>query len=472
MSDATGAPAPGSGGRAPERRMGLVTATALVIASMVGTGVFTTTGLLVELVPSAPAALLCWVVGGAMALCGALSYAELGAALPQNGGEYHFLSRLFHPCLGFLSAWVSLIVGFAAPLAAVALAFGQYAAAFAPGLSPRITGAVLIVVLSGVNAWRVSTSAGLQNVLTYAKVALIVGFVATGAWFGTGSRLMAAEGPPVLPILTSSGFAVGLLLVSFSYFGWNAAAYVAGEVRDPARVMPRSLALGTAVVLLLYVALNVVFFVAAPVSALAGKVEVGHVAAVALLGPIGGRVISAVVTLGLVSTVGALIVTGPRVYEAVGTNVPRLSWLARRSDGGGPGLAIALQSSLALVMLATAGFEALLTYIGFTLSVFSALTVMGVFVLRRRSDISIPFRTPGYPVTPLLFVALMVWRVAHAVVRRPVTAGLGAVTVLVGLGVYGFTAWRAAPRPGADSARRTRPDDDSDESRREGDGAR
>jgi APA family basic amino acid/polyamine antiporter len=426
--------------------MGLGTATALVIASMVGTGVFTTTGLLVELLPSAPAAIACWAVGGVMALCGALSYAELGAAMPENGGEYHFLSRLFHPCVGFLSAWVSLIVGFGAPLAAVALAFGQYAAVFAPGLSPRVAGGTLILVLSLVNAWRVTTSAGLQNVLTYGKVLLIVGFIVLGGWLGSLDRLVAPVAAPLLPTVTSSGFAVGLLLVSFSYFGWNAAAYVAGEVRDPGRVMPRSLALGTAVVMVLYVLLNAVFFAAAPLSALAGKVEVGHVAAVALLGSGGGKALSAVVTLGLLSTVGALIVTGPRVYEAVGAEVPRLSWLAARSGRGGPGRAIALQSSLALVMLATAGFEALLTYIGFTLSIFSGLTVLGVFVLRRRTGGAVPFRTPGYPVTPLVFVALMAWMVVHAVVRTPGTAAAGAVTVVVGLGVYVASTRRAAGR--------------------------
>lgn len=446
----TGRPGSGVTGReaaAGRRRMGLATATGLVIASMVGTGAFTTTGLLVEVVPSAGAALACWGVAGIVALCGALCYAELGAAMPHNGGEYRFLSQLFHPGLGFLSAWVSLIVGFAAPLAAVALAFGEYARAFTTGVDPRLVGAVLIVALSLVNAWRVTAGAGVQNALTYGKLVLIAAFVVAGAWVGRGRFASWANDPPLLQTMATPGFAVGLLLVSFSYFGWNAAAYVAGEVRDPARVMPRSLLLGTGAVLLLYLALNAVFLAAAPLSALAGRVEVGHVAAVGLLGPTGGRVLSAVIALGLLSTVGALIVTGPRVYEAVGEDLPPLRWLARRREGRGPGRAILLQSGLALAMLGTAGFETLLGYIGFTLSVFSALTVLGVFRLRRGHR-PLPFRTPGHPVTPLLFVAVMGWTVIETVLERPLTAAYGAATVLVGLAVYLATVGGRTRRPG------------------------
>lgn len=442
----TAQPSSPAGRRDPQRRMGLGTAMALVIASMVGTGVFTTTGLLVEQIPSAPAVLLCWAVGGLAALCGALAYAELGAALPHNGGEYHFLSRLFHPCLGFLSAWVSLIVGFAAPLAAVALSFGSFAAEFFPAVPPRWSGAVLIVLLSALHMWRVSAGAGVQNLMTYGKVALILAFVIAGFAYGDPARLAPEPAFSMADSMTSSGFAIGLLLVSFSYFGWNAAAYVAGEVKDPARVMPRALLLGTAVVLVLYLALNAVFLAAAPVSELSGKVAVGHAAAVAMLGPSGGRLLSAVIALSLVSTVGALIVTGSRVYEAVGADLPRLRWLARRGKRGGPGRAILLQSALALAMLVTASFGALLTYIGFTLSIFAAITVSGVFVLRNRADIRQRYRTPGYPVTPVLFLALMGWMVVQAVVQRPATAAVGAATVLVGLVVYGLTG---GPRPKA-----------------------
>ncbi|MBW2457117.1 MAG: amino acid permease [Deltaproteobacteria bacterium] len=439
-----------SGDPAPERRIGLTTATGLVVASMIGTGVFTTTGLLVSDIPSAMGILWVWLVSGVAALCGALAYAELGAAFAQSGGEYHFLSRLFHPALGFVSAWSSLIVGFSAPLAAVALAFGNYLGVFLPGLAPKVSGALLIVLLSAVNIWRVSAGTGFQNLFTLGKVVLIVAFVAMGLTWGDPGRLVASGQPPLVTTVVSPGFAIGLLWVSFAYTGWNASAYVAGEVKNPGKVLPLALFIGTATVTLLYVAINAVFLAAAPLEQLAGKVEVAHVAATHLLGAGGARVISGMIALGLVSTVGAIIVTGPRVYEAVGRDHPKLAFLARRSNQGGPVVAIGLQSVLALVMMATARFETLLIYIGFTLSIFAALTVGGVFVLRRRPDIEAPYRMWGYPVTPCLFVALMAWMVLHGIVARPVTALAGFGTMATGLLVYAFVRVRpgAGDRPG------------------------
>jgi len=295
---------------------------------------------------------------------------------------------------------------------------------------------VLIVALSALHIWRVSHGAHVQNLLTAGKVALIVLFVVAGLFRGNLGLLAAPQPASVGAALGSTGFAVGLLLVSFAYTGWNAAAYVGGEVERPEKVLPRALVLGTVLVIVLYMALNLVFLCATPLEAIAGKVEVGHIAASALLGPLGGRVVSAIITLGLVSTVGAIIVTGPRVYEAVGRDVPRLAWLAHRSPDGGPTLAIVLQSGLALVMMFTAGFEALLTYVGFTVAVFSAVSVAAVFVLRRRQSTPSPFRTPGYPVTPLLFIALMLWMVVDGIVARPAIALAGTATVLTGLGVY------------------------------------
>lgn len=414
--------------------MGLVTATSLVVASMIGTGVFTTTGLVLQSIPSSGLVLLCWAVAGLAALCGALAYAELGAALPDNGGEYYYLSRLLHPLLGFLSAWASLVVGFAAPLAAIALAFGSYLGAVVPGTPPRVAGAVLLVGLSLVHVWRVSAGARLQNVLTLFKVALIVGFVALGVVRGGFARLLDPVAPPT-PAASPAGFALGLLLVSFSYTGWNAASYVAGEVERPARALPRALALGTLGVMALYLALNVVFLASGPLGELRGVLPVGHVAATRLLGPVGGKLLSTVVLLGLLSTVSAIIVTGPRVYEAVGRDFPRLAWLSRRTPKGGPWVAIVLQAVLALGMMLTAGFAALLTYVGFILAIFGALAVTCTFVLRRRA-VPLPFRAPGYPLPAIVYLGLMVWMVAAAIVERPAVALAGLGTIAAGLGAY------------------------------------
>ncbi len=189
-----------------QRRIDGVTATGLIIASMVGVGVFTTTGLLIEVVPSPMGILLCWTVGGLAALCGALAYAELGAALSNNGGEYYYLSRLFHPVVGFLSAWVSLIVGFCAPLAAIAVAFGEYLAVFVPGLPPQAAGATLIVLLCTLHIWRISTGSGFQNLFTIAKIALIAVFVVVGWYYGDVSRLSGGS-QSALSTVVSPGFA-------------------------------------------------------------------------------------------------------------------------------------------------------------------------------------------------------------------------------------------------------------------------
>lgn len=426
----------GTGLAGPKRRLGTLTAFSLVVASMVGTGVFSTTGMLVADLPSAPGILLCWLVGGLAALCGALAYAELGAAFASNGGEYHFLARLVHPAVGFLSAFVSLLVGFAAPLAAVALSFGHYLGAMGVGIDPRLSGGALVVVLSALNAWRVSAGAHFQNVFTLGKVVVIVAFVLFGLPRGDVSLWTA--GAPLGDVVATSGFAAGLLQISFAYTGWNAAVYVAGEVKGPEKVLPRALVVGTLAVTSLYVALNAVFLSAGPLSAVEDKVEVGHIAATLLFGARGGTIASAIIALGLVSTVGAMLVTGPRIYEAVGRDVPRLAFLAHRPEGGGPVWGVVIQAALAMAMMLVAKFDALLSYIGFTLSIFAALAVGCVFLVRRRG-IALPYRMPGYPVTPMIFLGLMAWMIVSGVLVKPTAALAGVLTLVAGLLVYRFT---------------------------------
>ncbi|MSP26115.1 MAG: amino acid permease [Myxococcales bacterium] len=436
------------------RRLGTVLATSLVVSSMIGAGVFTTTGKLLVLVPSPLAILACWLIGGVAALCGALAYAELASALADNGGEYQYLSRLFHPAVGFVTAWTSLVVGFAAPLAALALAFGSYLRAFLPGIDERAAAAVIIVVLTVLHSWRVSAGAGVQIAFTAVKVLLVLALAVAGLAFGDPSRLTLPANLGASPgslgaslgsigaslgslgaSLGTTGFAAGVLWVSFAYTGWNASTYVAGEIRDPARSLPRALIGGTLLVTVLYVALNAAFLVAAPAHILADRLDVAEAAATYRFGLAGGRAVSVVVLLGLVSTIGALVVTGPRIYESVGRDYPRLAWLSRRTERGGPLTATWLQSGLALVMLAVAGFEALLTYIGFTLSLISAVAVAGVFVLRHRR-IPSTFRTPGYPLTPALFIALMLWSALFGLIELPLSGLAGLATLLVGLVVY------------------------------------
>lgn len=421
---------------AVRRVMGTTTATLLVVASMVGTGVFTTTGLLLESIPSSPAVLLAWLLGGVIALFGALSYAELVAAMPRNGGEYQLLSRIFHPAVGFVAGWISLIVGFSAPIAAAAIAFGVYFQAVVPAADPVLSAVVLISALSMVHAARVTLGSGLQNIFSIAKVTVVAAFIIGGCLLGQPERL--TEGSiPTLNALATPGFAIGLIYVSFAYSGWNGAAYIAGEIRNPQRALPRALALGTALVTLLYLGLNVVFLSAAPQSELAGAIDVGNVAAVSLFGVKAGHLLSGVISLLLVSSVSAMIMAGPRVYQAIGEDYRVFHFLRARSGNSGPIYAICLQAAAAFVMLFTSSFDQLLTYIGFTLSISAGLTVVGVFVLRRREpDMARPYRCWGYPLTPILFIALSCWMVVFTLVADPPVAIVGVATIAAGLVIY------------------------------------
>jgi len=429
----------------PHRPFGLRTAILLVVATMIGTGVFTTTGFLLRDLGSQPAVLMAWLLGGLAAACGSLAYAELVAALPHNGGEYRLLGRIYHPALGFIAGFVSLVVGFAAPIAASAIAFGEYLnlALDSEQIPPLVWGLALVIGASVLHSIRLATGSRMQDLFTLLKALLILLFILGGVFAIVPERLVGDEGPPVLDALFSPAFAVGLIYISYAYTGWNAAAYVAGEVRDPGRRLPIALVVGTLTVTLLYLGVNAVFLGAAPPGELAAANErVGHVAAIHVFGVSGGRLLSGLIALGLVSTVGALSMTGPRIYEAMGRDYRAMAWLARRVDGGGPLLAIWLQSALAILMLVTASFEALISYAGFTLSVFAAFTVAGVFVLRaREADLVRPYRTWGHPFTTLGFLALMGWMVLHAIHERPLVVAVGAATVGVG-----WLAYRLARR--------------------------
>jgi len=405
---------------------------------MIGTGVFTTTGLLLADIQSPQAVLACWLIGGVLALAGALSYAELATALPDNGGEFLLLSRIYHPAIGFVAGVVSLIVGFSAPVAASAIALSLYLDRVFPEAPTLAISIGVVLALSAIHAWRVAAGGRFQVLITSLKALLIATFIAVGWWQSEPSRLWTGTGDAFAQVL-SPEFAVGLVLVSFAYTGWNASIYIAGELKNPRRDIPLSLAAGTVIVTMLYLGLNAVFLMAAPADRLAGVVEIGHVAAEGLFGSAGARALSVVIAVGLISTISAYIMSGPRVYEAMGATYPRLEFLTGRGQHStrGPLAAIALQALVAIGMLLTASFEALLTYVGFTLSMFAALTVAGVFILRiREPQLERPYRVSGYPVTPLAFVGLMLWMIWNSVALAPGVAVAGGATLAFAGGLY------------------------------------
>ena len=423
----------------PERQLGTASATFLVVGSMIGTGVFVTPGYLIADLGSGIAVLTTWAVGGLAAACGAVAYAELGAALPENGGEYRLLSRIYHPAVGVCSAFVSLVVGFSAPLAVSALAFGRYAREAIGWTIPDVwSGLGVLVVASSAHAFRTQLGAHTQNWSTAVKVLLLIVFIAAGLTQGDVSRIAAASDRPLTEALWSPGFAVAVVYVSFAYAGWNSAVYVAGELKHPEREIPRALGLGTGLVISLYLGLTAVFLASGDAEALvAAKEGASHVAASRLFGPVAGRVVSGLIAVGLVSMIGAMVMTGPRVYEALGEDYRALRWLRRPSPGAPPTAATLLQSLLAGGLLVVSGFDTLMTFAGFTLSVVSGLTVAGVFVLRRREpELARPYRAFGHPWTTTAFLALMAWMIAFALYARPTATLAGVGTIAGGLLLY------------------------------------
>ena len=421
---------------------------AIVIANMVGTGVFTSLGFQVLGIQSGFALLMLWLVGGLIALCGAVCYGELAAAMPRSGGEYHYLSQIYHPALGFLSGWVSATVGFAAPTALAALALGEYAKSLWPTLRP--TGLSVAVVLALALVHGSSTRAGsrLQVVITAVKVGVLVIFIGAGMIIGEGQPLRFAPDAASWQALLSPSFAVSLVYVSYAYSGWNAAVYLTDEIENPKRNLSRILLAGTATVLLLYVALNYVFLRSTPLAGLSGQVEVGFVAATSLFGPLGGRLMGGVIAALLVSTVSSMIFAGPRIVQSMGEDIPALRWLALRSRAGIPVRALLLQTTITLAFVLKPSFKEVLVYAGFVLNLFTFLAVLGLFILRwRKPDLPRPYRAWGYPITPLVFLGLSGWTLAFILRDKPMESLYGLATLGIGLLVYFLTmrTTRSAP---------------------------
>ena len=441
-------------------KLGLTAATAIVVANMIGVGVFTSTGFQAASLHDPWTILVAWVVGGVLALCGAAAYAELGAMMPRVGGEYVYLSEAYHPVVGTMSGWASLIAGFSAPIAAAAIAFSRYVGAVAPSLAtPGTEKAMaigLIAAMTLLHAINTVFGGRVQTVFTAAKAVLIVVFVGAGLVLGTGDTGHFASAGGGLGNVWTNSFAVSLMYVSFAYSGWNAAAYIAGELDRPERTVPRSLLMGTGLVMALYVVLNVVFLYAVPTSVLAGGahggpiVEVGDAAARALFGSSAGRAFSISISLALVSTVSAMVMAGPRVYTAMAEDGVLPAALARRSGGGAPWLSVLLQGLIASAIVVWGRFDQVVRYVGFTLAIFAALTVTAVFVLRvRRPGADRPYRTWGYPVTPILFVGLSAWVAYAQIDQHPIESLYGVGTLAFGAIAWGVSRLTAGSRRAA-----------------------
>ena len=415
-------------------------ATSMVVANMVGTGVFTSLGYQLFDIHSGFSIIMIWIVGGLLALLGAFSYAEIASRLPEDGGEFHFLSKIYHPALGYMAGFVSSTVGFAAPVAGAALALGAYVNGVWGGLNERYIALFVVVAISLVHLYSMKLGLLFQKVSTLAKVVIILLFVVTGF-------ILAPHPISFLPQQSSfseifndfsltPAFAISLIFVSFAYSGWNASAYIAGSMKNPEKNLSRSILLGTTLVIILYVSLNAVFLMSTPMDNLVGNKEVGLIAAKSLLGVSVGNLMGGIISLLLVSTISSMIFTGPRVMKSMFQEIKHLKLLGQTTNDGTPRNAIAVQCILSLIFLYTLNFESLIYYTSFTLSLFTLLTVMGLFVLRFKQGKPSGYKAWGYPVTPFLFVTMTGGVAYHFIDDKPLESILGLCTALLGLIFY------------------------------------
>jgi basic amino acid/polyamine antiporter, APA family len=442
------------------KKLGLFTTSAFVIANMIGTGVFTSLGFQLTGITNIIAILSLWVLGGILALCGSLVYSELGAAMPRSGGEYHYLSQIYHPWVGFLSGWVSITVGFAAPVALAAWALGKYLHTVFPLLFvhsnnvlnyllafvhvPALTqaqfiGLIVVALITLVHTYDVKFGGNFQGIFTSFKVLLIIvlvtcGFLITPSYQPIASHFASFSFKDLL----KPEFAVSLIYVMYAFSGWNASAYIASEIKTPQKTIPRSILASTVIVTVLYFFLNFIFLLTTPEKEMVGNEEVGLIAANHIFGQVGGNIMGLLISVLLVSTISSMIFVGPRVSYVMGEDMQLLKFLSIRSKKHGtPVTAIVLQSAISIILVATSSFRSVLTYAGFTLSLFTFLAVLGVFIHRARyKDAERPYKTWGYPFVPIFFLAIMLWTIVFTAFDRPFESLMGFITVLSGSVIY------------------------------------
>jgi len=431
---------------APRRTVGFLTACGIVVANIIGTGVFTSLGFQLIDIQSGFALVMLWIVGGIAALCGALCYGELSAALPRSGGEYHFLSEIYHPAVGFMAGFISATVGFAAPIALAAMAFGKYFQGVFNFGSPFLFSFIIVWLVAVFHFGSLRRGSAFQNLWTVVKLLLIATLIGAGLLVQPKQPIMFLPEPGDTMSIVTGAFAVSLVYVMYSYSGWNASSYIIGEVKNPERNVPRSLLLGTIIVAVAYVFLNAIFLATAPESEMRGQLEVGLIAGKHIFGENGGRIVGGIICLGLISAISSMTWIGPRVTMAMGEDHWLLRFLGRKNSGGVPANAVIVQLLIVNLLLLTRSFELVVVYIQFALLLCSLLAVVGVIVLRiTRPNISRPYRVWFYPVPPIIFAAITLWMMIYLLRSKTTESFAGLTTALVGFVLY-FCAGRRSLR--------------------------
>lgn len=435
-----------------------VAALSTVIANMIGVGVFSSLGFQVVSfenggIPDGFSILLIWLLGGLIALCGAFTYSEVATTLKRSGGEYVYLSKLYHPSIGFASGWISLVVGFAGAIASAGLAIGKYSA---PALGVDVSRAVdlfgfelsiqkisaigVILFLSSIHLFGTKVGGLVQSLLTAFKIALILVFCFAPFFIVPADIPAATNLYPTetsLSVIFSFSFASALVWVMYAYSGWNAVVYIAGNVENPIKTIPFVLIGGTLLVTILYVLLNASFMSVATFEEMAGKEDIGNIVALKLFGEKFEGVFSAIFSFALFSTMSAMIIAGPRVSEQIGNDFSFFKKIAVKNASGTPVYAILLQTLISIALVLFSSFQELIQTLGITLSFFSLLTVLGIFIIRKKySAEDRPVQTWGYPFTPILFILATLWMIFSFVLMDPVKIWYAACAIIPGVVVY------------------------------------
>lgn len=419
------------------QKVGLTTAFSIVVANMVGTGVFTSLGFQIIDIKSIFALLMLWIVGGVVAMSGALSYGELASKLPRSGGEYHFLTKIYHPILGFLAGWVSFLVAFSAPTALAAMAMATYSHAFFGYGNEILFALAIVIILSLIHSFHIRFGGRFQRIVTFLKIGLILFFILSGFFVSDPQSLDVIPDKSDWDQVFSGSFAVSLIFVSYAFSGWNASVYITDEIKNPVKNIPKSLILGTLVVIVLYFFLNFIFMYTTPLVEMEGKIEIGFLSATYIFGDYGGRLMALLITLLLISTVSAMIWIGPRVTMVMGEDYPLLRFLSKKNKNNVPVIAIWVQTTITVILIVSSTFEKVLVYAGFIMNLFTLLAVIGLFILRiKYPGLPGQYKVTGYPVTPLIFILLSIWTLTYLLIERPVESILGLLTVFAGLIIF------------------------------------
>ena len=433
-----------------KRQVGLFTVTNIVVANIIGAGIFTTTGFIMGYLRNPLLMMSLWVLGGLLAFFGALSFGELGAAFPKAGGEYYFITRQFHPLLGFLSGWSSLIVGFSAPIAASAIGATEYFSLVFPvlntnffislGIGPeflkKLIAISIILVFTFIHSHGLVLGSRIQNILTVIKVIIIMAIIFAGLAFGKGNfgNLYSSIS---FTFSFSGGKSIGLSLmfIMFAYSGWSSATYIGSEIKSPQKNIPQSLLISTGIVVGLYILLNLFFIYAIPVNEMQGVPEIGGLAIKSALGETAQNIFSLFIGFALFSSLSAFIILGPRVYYSMAKQGYFFSSVAKvHVKYNVPVYAILLQSIIAIVLVLSGTFEQILIYMGFSLGIFPLIAVFGVFKLRKEGKSKV--KLWGYPYVQIIFIVIGILMHLFAFLERPKESGIAIITVLLGIPIY------------------------------------